>query len=227
MFSFSACANPKADQPLIASLEKLANSGNAEALYYLGMSWHTGSGVARDYTKAFDAFHRSAALGDVLASYKLGCYYAGQGEGVVQPNQQAALDHKLVAAKAGYALAEQDVAAIYAARGETADALVWLRKAADQGWPDALMMMASIYNGFPGVERDSVKTSAYFHLFIARTGGTAEQQEWLSKFDEKLSVVERREARAVVQAYMPRPTALTVRALSGQRAAEDLVAGRS
>lgn len=181
--------------------------------------------MTRDPAKALELFRRAAALGDVLASYKVGCYYSGQGEGLVQDDPGVALRYKLVAARAGYALAQQDVAALYAARGETAAAVGWLEKAVRQCFSGALLTYASIHNGAPGVPRDAVTTAAYLRLFVERAEASGEQRAWLAAFERGLTPEQRARAGALVRGYRAEPTALTIKALSGQRAAEALVKG--
>lgn len=219
-----AGCGPAQSAPLMAQLEALAAKGNAEAIYHIGMAHQVGAGAPRDPVKALDAFRKAAALGDPLAAYKLGCYHDGQGEGLVARDEAQALRYKLVAADAGYALAQQDVAFLLVRKGDTAAALDWLGKAAAQGWTDAIMTYASVHNGAPGVPRDPVKTAAYFRLFLDRAQPTDAQRDWLAGFEAKLTPEQRAEAGAIVRAYRPAPTPLTIKALSGQRAAEQLVA---
>jgi hypothetical protein len=133
------------------------------------------------------------------------------------------LRYKLVAAEAGYALAQQDVAAIYASRGDLKSGLTWLKKAADQGWSGALMTYASVHNGAAGVPRDAAKTAAYFKLFLDRAEPDAEQREWLANFERKMQPDELERASSMVRTYRAAPTALTIKALSGQQAAQELV----
>lgn len=220
----SACGNTQPSDDLIPSLERLAASNNPEAVYHLGMSYQTGAGLPKDPAKALEAFRRAASLGDVLASYKLGCFYAGQEGDLVQSDPDKALRYKLIAAEAGYALAQQDVAALYGAKGEISTALAWLEKAAAQGWADALATYASVYNGTPGIPQDRAKTAAYFRLFLDRTNGSEKQRSWLKNFEDRMSPAERDIAVEIVRSYRPAPTPLTLKALSGQRAAEELVA---
>ena len=215
------------DTGLIPALERLADAGNAEAIYHLGMPYQTGSGVAEDRSKALDAFRKAAALGDPLASYKLGCYYDGQGAGLVEPDAKLALQHKLVAAKAGYALAQQDVGILYAHAGDIPAALNWLEQSAAQGWSGGLMALASAYNGAAGVPPDAGKTAAYFQLFLARSKPAKAQVDWLKTFEAQLSPDEREQADKIVRDYRPAPTQLTLKALSGQRAAQSLVRSSS
>jgi TPR repeat protein len=219
-----ACGNAQPSDDLIRSLERLAASENPEALYHLGMAYQTGTGVGKDSSKALEAFRRAALRGDVLASYKLGCFYAGQEGSLVKADPEVALRHKLIAAEAGYALAQQDVAALYAAQGNLPTAVTWLEKAAAQGWADALATYASVHNGTPGVPPDRAKTAAYFRLFLDRTEGSRKQLSWLEEFEENMSPAERQAAAAIVGAFKAAPTPLTLKALSGQRAALELVA---
>ena len=220
----SACGSAQPSDGLIPALERIAALNNAEAIYHLGMAYQTGSGVPKNSLKALDAFRRAASLGDVLASYKLGCFYAGQEGDLVENNPELALRYKLVAAEAGYALAQQDVAAIYAANGDIPSALSWLEKAAAQGWAGALATYASVHNGAPGVPPSPAKTAAYFRLLVEQTDANEKQRRWLRDFERGMSATERQVAGEIVRSYRPSPTPLTVRALSGQRAAVELVA---
>ncbi len=214
-------AEPKDD--LIASLEQLSTQGNAEATYHLGMAYHTGSGVSADRVKALAMFREAAEAGDPLASYKLGCYYDGQGGALVEDDLDLALNYKLVAAEAGYALAQQDVAGLYARRGQMDEAVGWLERAVEQGWPQALATYASIHNGADGIEPDPVKTSAYFRLFIQRQGENSNQAQWLREFESGMSEGDKKRADDIVRSYTPAPTQITLDALSGQSAAMKLV----
>lgn len=139
----SASAPLCAAEPQIAQkLTVLSNTGRGEASYYLGMLHHLGmDGVTKDTRKAFELFKLSADRGDPLGAYKYGCYFDGQGEGVVKYDSKLALRYKLVAAEAGYALAQQDVAAHLFAAGDKLGSVKWLEKAAAQGSPTALMAL--------------------------------------------------------------------------------------
>ncbi len=210
---------------LAPRLEKLAEAGDAEALYHLGMFHHMGVGMPRDQQKALAYFRRAAAAGDPLAAYKLGCFYAGQDE-VLPIDMERALANKLVAARAGYALAQQDVGAIYMERGDAAAAELWLGRAAAQGWPDALFAFASLHNGKNGLPRDLALVVAYFELFLAGREAGPQQRTWLETRRSELTPVERGRAEQLVAAFRPAPTPLTIKGLSGQRAAEALVTER-
>lgn len=220
---FATVALARSDD-LIPALERLAENKNAEAAYHLGMAYHLGSGVRQDRKKALDAFRKSAALGDPLGSYKLGCYYSGQGQGLVEDDPELALRHKLVAAEAGYALAQHDVAASYMERKEPARAMAWLGRAAAQGASVSLLAYAKVHNGAPGVARDPAVTAAYYRLYLDRKQTNDEQKAQVASFEKGLSPTERSRAVEIARAFRPAPTELTLKASSGFRAAQALIA---
>ena len=54
----------------------------------LGMMHNNGMGKnQQDPKQAFEWFQKSTASGDPLGAYKLGCYYGGQGAGIVTSTQ--------------------------------------------------------------------------------------------------------------------------------------------
>lgn len=149
-------------------LEALVEAGNGEAAYNLGMLYHLGlAGVPKDIRKAYELFKLSAELGDPLGTYKLGCFYDGQGEGVVESNSKLALKYKLIAAEAGYALAQEDVAKHLFGEGDMAGGLRWLEAAAAQGSIMPLMALGGLYSGqapegLPNLPADIKKSWTYF-----------------------------------------------------------------
>ena len=73
------------------NLEKLANQGNAEANYELGLRYYRGIGVGVDFTKAKECFDKAIQGGCNAASYYLGMiYYNGKG---VPTNHQKAKEY--------------------------------------------------------------------------------------------------------------------------------------
>lgn len=54
------------------------------------MFLNNGIGTHRDNKAAFRYFSEAAEAGDVLASYKVGCYYAGQFKDVFPLDEQSA-----------------------------------------------------------------------------------------------------------------------------------------
>ena len=211
-FSLPAHAN---DTATFNTMVALANKGNAEAQYHVGMMHNNGIGTQKDPKQAFEWFQKSTAAGDPLGAYKLGCYYAGQFAGVVTPDPNEALKYKLVAAKAGYALAQAEVANLYDRQGNPDEALKWWRAAGDQGYPSALYSLSMAHSAGKGTPKDMSLSYAYFKLSkVAPTKNVTE-------FAGMLSKPELEKAEKLVSEWKPQPTALTLKAMTGVRAAED------
>lgn len=76
-------------------LKPLANHGNAQAQYMVGVLYFSGEGVERNYAEARNWFRKAADQGDKLAQGKLGLMYDGYG---VKQDYQEAYFWKLLAA---------------------------------------------------------------------------------------------------------------------------------
>lgn len=214
MSSMPANAN---DADLFKAMVVLANKGNAEAQYHVGMMHNNGIGTQKDPRQAFEWFQKATASSDPLGAYKLGCYYAGQFPGVVKSDPSEALKYKLISAKAGYALAQHDVAILYDKQGNSEEALKWWKTAGNQGLPDALFSLSRVYSAGKGVPRDLSLSYAYFKLSnVAPPKNVNEMAGMLSK-------PELEKAETLVAKWKPQPTALTIKAKRGVTAAEDLL----
>lgn len=224
--SAPACAKQSGNRPMAPQLTVLSEAGNAEARYHLAMIHHLGLEGSRDAITALALFRSAADAGHPLAAYKLGCYYHGQGEGLVQDDPALARLHKTVAANAGYAPSQHDVAMLHYEAGEAALALAWMNKAAAQGWQQSLMALASFYNVGEGIEQDRAKTLAYFKVAQQRGGKplTEPQRKWLASYERETSAADRQRAGKIAADWKPAPTSLTIMALSGQKAAARLLA---
>ena len=216
---------------LVPKLEALAASGNGEAAYHLGMIHHLGlSGAEKNPAKALEQFRLAAERGDALGAYKLGCFYAGQGDGAVRPDSALALHWKLVAAKAGYALAQEDVAEILRLGGDGAGALGWYEAAARQGSPRALMTLGVIYDPaspHKAAAADKAKSYGYMALFFKGAPNpemTAAGAQILADMAKGMSAAEVARATAFVEGWREERTPLTRRADLGLSAAGTLIA---
>jgi TPR repeat protein len=195
----------------------LASKGDAEAQYHVGMMHNNGIGTQQDPKQAFEWFQKATASGDPLGAYKLGCYYDGQFAGIVTSDPTEALKYKLVAAKAGYALAQHDVANQYDRQGNPEEALKWWKMAGDQGYPRALFSLSMAYSAGKGAPRDLSLSYAYFKLSkIPPTKNVNEMASLLSK-------PELEKAEKLVSEWSAKPTALTLQAKSGISRAEELL----
>lgn len=214
IFSMSANADEAAS---FKAMVALADKGDAEAQYHVGMMHNNGIGTRQDPRQAFEWFQKSAASSDPLGAYKLGCYYDGQFAGIVTSDSHEALKYKLVAAKAGYALAQHDVALMYFRQGNPEEALKWWKMAGDQGHEKSLYSLSMAYSAGKGAPRDLSLSYAYFKLSkLAPRKNVNEMAAMLSK-------PELEQAEKLVSGWSAQPTALTLKAKRGVGAAEELL----
>ncbi len=185
------------DQLLFEDMASIASSGNPEAQYHLGMFYNNGIGTSKNIRKAFESFQKSSDGGEPLGSYKVGCYYSGQGEGVVEKDQEKALKYKLIAAEASYVRAQQDVAAHYFNNNDFKVAISWWEKAATQGYPSAFYSLFSIYYDEKYNSKDWKKAFQYL-LIIDRNIGEDKKKEVAQKIEEiKATLSEEQIAQAL------------------------------
>jgi len=212
---------------LAQRLEQLARAGNAEAAYHLGMLYNNGIGVAADPRRAFDHFRTAAEAGDPLGAYKLGCYYAGQfGSEAVQPDETQTLRWKLVAARAGYSLAQIDVAVIHVRQQRWAEALPWFEAAARQGDAQALYNLSVMYRDGLGTTRSPPRVWALFRLSQLASRGSLNENaaRALDEVWRTLSPAQRVEAQRIAGSFVTGRSELTRRAREGLERAQAVAA---
>jgi uncharacterized protein len=225
-FAVGACTSGRADDSkvLFEGLAKLARQGNAEAQYHLGMMFNNGIGTSQDPKQAFEWFEKAARSGDPLGSYKVGCYFDGQFKGDVPVDPDKALHHKLVAAQAGYVLAQHDVGVAFLERNEFERAVKWWEAAARQGYPVALQNLSFAYKEGKMVPADNVRAYAYFKIgqLLAVGHMRPEAQSALDKVKTAMSALEVERAEQMVSSWKSEPTLLTRRASAGLEEAKRL-----
>lgn len=164
----------------VARLRPLAEAGDAQAQYRLGLAHAQGRGVARDVVKALAWWHRAAVQGDAQAQYQLGLAYL-EGQGVEEDPGLASAWLARAAARELPA-ATYRLARFYEARATTSDdeadrraGVVLLERAAEQGHPEAQLRIGEIYAaGRNGVLRDPAWAARWFGK-AARQGMPAAQ----------------------------------------------------
>ena len=170
-----------------------------------------------------------ASKGDAEAQYnKLGCYYAGQAPGVVKPNPQLALRYKLVAAKAGYSMAQWDVGTYSAAAGNHADALRWWERAALQGDPNALSLLVHAYSTGDQLRQNHETAYRWFKIGEKATGsvGDVSLEATRVRLAAPLTMSQRQRVEKLVVTWWSTATPWTIKARQGLSAAEYLVSRR-
>ena len=129
------------------TLEDIAELGDVEAQFQLGVCYYRGEGVAQDFVEAVRWFHKAAEQGDAPAQYNLGvCYYFGRG---VAQDFEEAFQWYRQAAEQGDAKAQFNLAVCYGqghgVKRNHEEGIKWLRKSAAQGNEEAVKLL----NKFP------------------------------------------------------------------------------
>lgn len=210
---------------MFTKLSALAQGGNAEAKYHLGMLLNNGIGTARDNAAAYKLFAEAAAAGHELAAYKVGCYLAGQFPGVVPVNEAEALKFKLRAAEAGYALAQQDVGVIYGKQRDMQNATLWWERASRQGDVPATAWLAHHLSG----DSSTDKPQGYALMLLLKDlapGAPQQLLDHIAKVEAQLTAEDKARAGTLRTGWLTGKSPLTVKAEAGMAAAQALVASR-
>lgn len=209
-------ADDISNDAMFTRLSALAPSGNAEVKYNLGMFFNNGIGTKRDNKAAFHYFSEAAELGHELASYKVGCYLAGQFPGTVPVNEQEALKFKLRAADAGYELAQLDVGLYFAKKRDLQSALIWWERASRQGNLGATAYLANYFSNPSSPNPDLVKSHALALLLRAMMSEpTKELLAHITQLETKLSPEQKTESDAFRASWLTGKTPLSVKAQTG------------
>ena len=144
---------------------QLAEEGNPNAQFLLGMMFHQGDGVQRDNVKACYWFAKAAEQGDADAQYHLGLQYK-KGEGVNRDNVKACFWFKK-SAEQGKLDAQYSLGGMFDS-GEClvkdqAKARLWYEKAAKQGHAESQFKVGMMYYLGDGVQKDNVQAIEWFN----------------------------------------------------------------
>lgn len=156
--------------------DTLANQGNADAQYNLGMLYYTGKGIAQNKVLAFIWFDTASNAGHRLAQNKLGYMYE-KGEVVGTQDQVKAFKEFLKSAVQNYDLAQLNLGMKYnnnIKEESLKRALFWYQKAADNGNTAAMNNLANMYYAGQTIPKDHEK--AYNLYFKAAKRGDAVAQ---------------------------------------------------
>ena len=155
----------------------LAEQGQINAQYYLGLMYANGRGVPRDYAEAVKWWRKAADQGDADAQVYLGLMYE-KGQGVAQDHAEAVKWFRK-AADQGSADAQFGLGFKYKyGRGvlrNYAEAVNWYRKAADQGDADAQYNLGLMYANGQGVPQDYQEAHLWFSLSAAQGDEVAQK----------------------------------------------------
>ena len=145
-------------------LVEAAESGDADAQFYLGRCYHNGFGVQQNYLQAVKWYTKSASQGNGKAQHNLGvCYYEGIG---VTQDYKEAIDWLTKAAEQNVALSQSFLGVCYAS-GEGVEqnsntAFSWFTKAAEQNLAIAQYYLGVCYASGEGVEQNLNTAFSWF-----------------------------------------------------------------
>ncbi len=203
-------------------LRPLAERGNAEAQYRIGLMYEFGRGYPVDKTQGIVWLTRAAAQGHTAAQQELGVIYT-TGDGVAKDDAKA-VEWFRKAAAAGNPTAQYNLGLMLAkgegVRQDYAQALDWFRKAAVQGFTFAQFKVGVAYEHGAGVAADPVL--AYANYAIAARDGNAEHVAQRDALAARLTPAQAQRGAALAAAWavgqpMPGGTAGTA-AAAGARA---------
>ncbi|PKM43336.1 MAG: hypothetical protein CVV05_15985 [Gammaproteobacteria bacterium HGW-Gammaproteobacteria-1] len=144
--------------------QPLAQEGNADAQFNLGLLHHKGWGVERDLRQAHEWYTQAANQGQADAMYNLGLMYA-RGEGVFRSDRQAVplFEH---AAAQEHVPAMYTLGVMYAygmgTRKDVAKAIATWEQAAAKGSSQAREALARAYEeGMFGLAADPAKAAEW------------------------------------------------------------------
>ncbi|MFA9273824.1 MAG: tetratricopeptide repeat protein [Candidatus Aquirickettsiella gammari] len=209
----SVHAEDLSKEAMFTRLSALASGGNADVKYNLGMFLNNGIGTARDNKTAFKYFSEAAESGHELASYKVGCYLAGQFPGTVPVNQAEALKFKLRAAEAGYDLAQFDVGMHYIKMRDMENANLWWERASRQGNLQATAIY--LYYSSKGSPDDIKNYALALALKELMPNPSKELLAHIAPLEAKLTAEQKSEANAFRASWFTGKTALTLQAQDG------------
>lgn len=136
---------------IFRSVKPLADNGNANAQYNMGVLYDEGYGVEQDYAKAREWYEKAAAQDYAKAEHNLGILYQ-EGHGVPQSDQKAAEWFRR-AAEHGEPAAQNNLAVMYVrGQGMTQDlteAARWSARAAAAGNASAKNNLPQIVQNLP------------------------------------------------------------------------------
>jgi hypothetical protein len=182
-------------------LRPLAERGDAEAQYRVGLMYEFGKGFPQDQAQAMVWLGKSAAQGSPSAQTELGVIYAN-GDGVPQDAVKSVSWFRKAASQ-GDATAQYNLGLMYAkgsgVRNDIAQAISWFRKAAEQGELNAQFKLGVAYENGEGVSKDNVL--AYANYAIAARTGNKEFAKYRDDIAAELDPSQIREGKALAASW--------------------------
>lgn len=203
--------------PLFKKITEMANAGEAEAAYHLGMLYRSGIGVDPDPKEALRWFKIAANKNDSLAAYELGAFYSGKYEDIEASDPEEVFRTLKTAAEDGFAMAEYDVGVMYLNFRNGTMGTRFIERAAKQGLPMAYQTLSLLKFRGDMVERDLIGSRAYLKLFVDAIGPEAGGQfaAIITQIEGDLSPEQIVQSDEMVKGWEVKETELSVRANKG------------
>lgn len=134
-------------------VKKLAESGNKDAQYNLGLMYYEGENIETDYEKAVYWITKSAEQGYAKAQYSLGMiYYKGENIDIDKAHEwfQKAAEQGHVKAQFKLGYMYYDIESML----DFEKARKWFQKAAEQNHPESQYFLGLIYKNGTGINRN-------------------------------------------------------------------------
>lgn len=192
----------------LKEFKPLADSGNAEAQFYVGLMYDNGEGVVQDYRQvvthvqqAMTWYRKSANQGFAPAQTNLGILLETGGQ--VERNYKEAASWYRKAAEQGDSAAQFNLGLIYyAGRGDDIapdykEAASWLGKAAEQGNSAAQIGLGRMYEYGQSLPTDYVQ--AYKLYLLAEAAGNESAPSNKESVEAKMTHEQIQEAQALVK----------------------------
>ncbi|CAE7397460.1 ybeQ, partial [Symbiodinium pilosum] len=156
----------KDDTQAAVWLRRAAEQLEVEAAYMMGEMYRLGRGVPVDQSEAANWYQRSAEAGFPKAQYALGMLFL-DGAGLRQDLRQAEMWLKF-AARQGHAEAKNNVATMFAQRGEVDEASKIWEELAQSGEPNAQCNLGMAFLRGAGREQDLEEAHRWLSLAAAQ-----------------------------------------------------------
>ncbi len=192
-------------------LRPLAERGEPEAQYRIGLMYEFGKGYPQDKARGIVWFRKAAGQNHAAAQTELAIIYA-TGDGVAQDNMQA-FDWFQKGATLGNPTAQYNLGLLYAkgqgAKLDNAQAIAWWRKAAAQGMTVAQFKLGVAYENGEGVTKDPLL--AYVNYAIAARSGNNEYIGYRDDIAKQLTPAQAKSGLAAADTWtvgQPTPTSV-------------------
>jgi hypothetical protein len=192
-------------------LRPLAERGDPEAKYRIGLMYEFGKGYPQDKGHGIVWFRKAAQQSHAAAQTELAIIYA-TGDGVAQDDKQA-FEWFRKGATLGNPTAQYNLGLLYAkgqgVKLDNGQAIAWWRKAAAQGMTVAQFKLGVAYENGEGVTKDALL--AYVNYAIAARSGNKEYIEYRDDIAKQLTPAEAKSGLAAADAWavgQPTPTSV-------------------